>query len=239
MKGIETMPNTKESAGAESGRPSNAGGTRKAAARSRAEKVDALRRTQDRRRRLRSGAIAMAVVLAVGGAATFVAVAVKQDMDSDAALGGPIAELQEFTPEAAHVPTPVEYAQTPPAGGDHNSAWLNCGVYAEEVTAENAVHSMEHGAVWITYRADLPSDGVQDLKEQLPDSYAILSPFEGLSAPVVASGWGRQVALDSPSDPRLTQFIEQFRLGTNAPEPGAPCDGGVDATGPLAAAPAQ
>jgi hypothetical protein len=45
----------------------------------------------------------------------------------------------------------VDYPQSPPVGGPHNPIWQNCGFYSKPVRDEYAVHSMEHGAVWITY----------------------------------------------------------------------------------------
>ena len=59
---------------------------------------------------------------------------------------------------AAHVEGAVDYPQDPPAGGPHAEVWQNCGFYDEPVVKERAVHSQEHGAVWITYRPDLPAD---------------------------------------------------------------------------------
>ena len=48
----------------------------------------------------------------------------------------------------------AQYGVNPPAGGDHWSRWLNCGVYTEPQVNEHAVHALEHGAVWITYDPD-------------------------------------------------------------------------------------
>jgi hypothetical protein len=45
-------------------------------------------------------------------------------------------------------------------------------------------------------------------------------------APIVASAWGRQLMLDRVDDPRLDHFIRAFRLGSQAPERGGPCQGG-------------
>ncbi len=55
---------------------------------------------------------------------------------------------------AGHVPGDVDYDQAPPAGGDHDPAWLECGVYDAPVRDENAVHSLEHGTVWVTHDPD-------------------------------------------------------------------------------------
>jgi hypothetical protein len=64
-----------------------------------------------------------------------------------------------------HVKGSVDYRQSPPVGGDHASIWQNCGFYSGPVRNETAVHSMEHGAVWITYRPGLPTEQVDKLRE--------------------------------------------------------------------------
>jgi hypothetical protein len=126
-----------------------------------------------------------------------------------------------------HTEGTVNYPQTPPVGGDHNPVWQNCGFYSEPVRNENAVHSMEHGAVWITYRPNLPKDQVQKIKSLAQKSYVLASSYPGLPSPVVASAWGKQLKLNSANDPRLEQFVNAFRQGPQTPEPGAPCSGGV------------
>lgn len=129
---------------------------------------------------------------------------------------------------AEHVSTQVEYEQTPPVGGNHNPAWQNCGYYAEPIDSEFGVHSLEHGAVWITYRADLPEDEVEVLKDRAARSYVLVSPWEGeLPAPMVASAWGKQLPLQEATDPALAQFVDFFTQGPQTPEPGAACSGGV------------
>jgi len=127
-----------------------------------------------------------------------------------------------------HVTTHVDYPQNPPVGGDHNPVWLNCGIYTSPVANENAVHDLEHGAVWITYKPDLAKDQVAQLTQAVRgQTYVDLSPYPGLSAPVVASAWGVQLKLSSASDPKLAQFIRYYRQGPQTPEPGATCTGGT------------
>ena len=122
----------------------------------------------------------------------------------------------------------VAYAETPPVGGTHAPApyWQNCGFYDTPVRNETAVHSLEHGAVWITYEPSLPQEQIAILREKAEQSYVLVSPYEGLPSPVVASSWGHQLQLESVDDERLDQFIRYFRQGPDTPEPGAACSGG-------------
>jgi hypothetical protein len=127
-----------------------------------------------------------------------------------------------------HVTGPVTYAQNPPVGGPHDPVWLNCGIYTSPVRNENAIHSLEHGAVWITYQPGLPQSAVQHLISVVHGhSYVILSPYPGLPTPVVASAWGLQLKLQSATDPRIAQFIQKYANGPQAPEPGGECSGGT------------
>ncbi|WP_169923846.1 DUF3105 domain-containing protein [Propionicimonas paludicola] len=129
-----------------------------------------------------------------------------------------------------HVSTPVVYAQVPPAGGDHAEEWQNCGVYTAPVQSENAVHSLEHGAIWVTYRPDLAPDQVQVLQAAVKTQpYGLLSPFPGLPAPVVATVWGVQLKVQSATDPQLASFIAKYADASQAPEPRGECTGGIGA----------
>lgn len=130
--------------------------------------------------------------------------------------------------EQGHSDQPQTYAQTPPAGGVHNARWQNCGTYAEPIGSENAVHSLEHGAAWITYRPDLPADQVEQLRSLVRGrGYTLLSPYEGLPSPVVVSAWGVQMPVESASDARLEQFLAAYINGPQTPELGASCYGGI------------
>lgn len=132
---------------------------------------------------------------------------------------------------ANHVEGEVLYEQVPPVGGPHNNIWQNCGYYAEPVYSWHAVHSMEHGAVWITYNPELPQNDVDKLRDMANQSYILVSPYPGLEHPVVASVWGKQITLDGVDDSRLEPFIREYRMNpNNTPEPGALCSLGVDYT---------
>jgi hypothetical protein len=124
-----------------------------------------------------------------------------------------------------HVTTHVQYPQTPPVGGPHYPRWLACGVYTSTVPDEAAVHSMEHGGVWITYRPGTPADDVARLAAltRLSPEYVLVSPYEGLPSPVVVSTWGLQLQVDSAADGRVEQFVRTYAGGDQGGEPGAAC----------------
>lgn len=136
-----------------------------------------------------------------------------------------------------HVEGPVTYPgqkDTPPVGGKHNGVPQSCQAYTQPIANEHAVHSLEHGAVWITYNPDtLPKADVPKLLADLEASpYRLLSPYPGLKSPISLQAWGEQVFVDDVNDKRIKRFLELFTQGPQDLEPGAPCTG-TTATGPL------
>lgn len=129
-----------------------------------------------------------------------------------------------------HREGPIHYNQVPPAGGPHDPVWNDCGAYDEPVRNENAVHDLEHGTVWITYRPDLDSADVQSLQTQLEGLKSgkwMLSPYPDLPAPVVVTVWNAQLDLKGADDPRLPTFLDFYGDGHTAPEAAfASCKGG-------------
>lgn len=193
----------------------------------RARTMREARETAERRGRMWNYAIGALIVVVVAG---LVVLALTRERSEDVEIAG----LQTYSDLSnTHTEGPVEYEHTPPAGGMHNSVWLNCGIYSEPVPNENAVHSLEHGAVWITYDPALSESDVAELRDYVEGlrlrvrQFIVVSPYEGLPSPVVASAWERQVMLDGVDDERLRHFVDQFVQGPQSPEPGARCDGGV------------
>ncbi|GAA1372165.1 DUF3105 domain-containing protein [Catellatospora chokoriensis] len=134
-----------------------------------------------------------------------------------------------------HAQGGVVYPQQPPIGGQHNGTWQNCSgtVYDEPIASERAVHSLEHGAVWITYRPGIGDDDARTLAEKVSGrDYLMLSPFPGQDAPISLQAWGYQLKVDSADDPRIDFFVNAARQNAG-PEIGAPCSGGTRQTGEL------
>ena len=190
----------------------------------RAARVAAMQRAERARaRRHRALLVAIPTVVVLGAAGVVTAVIANRPAPPslDAVKTYDFAGSQ-------HTTDAVTYEENPPAGGPHDPTWLNCGVYDAQVRNENAVHSMEHGAVWITYRPDLPAAQVQELEDAVAgETYTVLSPYPGLPSPVVLSAWNHQLALDSADDPRVEAFLAKYVQGAQTPEPGAPCSNGT------------
>lgn len=196
-----------------------------------AQKLAKFKRQQVRAKHRRLLIIVAGCVAAVATAALLVVVAVTSGTPKTAPAA--VQGVRTFPGLAAtHVSGPVDYPQTPPMGGPHAPVWLNCAVYSQPVPNENAVHSLEHGSVWVTYDPGrITGDQLTALRKDIPTTYAILSPYKGLPSPIVASAWGVQLQVSRVEDPRIAGFIAKYREAKSAPEPGAPCTGGIDGPG--------
>ncbi len=130
-----------------------------------------------------------------------------------------------------HVDGAVDYPQSPPVGGPHNPVWVACDgrVYDAAIPNEKAVHSLEHGAVWVTWAPTLAPADVEKLHALIEGvNYRLGSPYPGLTAPVTVTAWGHQMGADSVDDPRIATFLDAYTNGPQTPEPGASC---ADPTG--------
>jgi hypothetical protein len=129
-----------------------------------------------------------------------------------------------------HVAKAVDYPMEPPVGGDHNQAWMNCNgnVYAKALNNVNAVHSLEHGAVWVTYTAKAKKSDVEALAAKVKKTpYTLMSPDDKQKDPIMLSAWGHQRTVTGASDPNVDKFFEKFVQGAQTPEPGAACTSGL------------
>ena len=127
-----------------------------------------------------------------------------------------------------HTDENVDYPTTPPAGGDHLGIWHTCGIYKVELLDEAAVHALEHGAVWVTYKPEIEKEEIIKLTTMLSGKPKILlSPYSEQMSPIVATSWGRRLEIEKANDPRLNKFVDFFMDGKAAPEAGITCDRGI------------
>jgi hypothetical protein len=132
----------------------------------------------------------------------------------------------------------LTYATNPPVGGAHNALWQNCmgDVYQQPIANEHAVHSLEHGAVWVTYKQGLPADQVAELQKKVEGKdYMLMSPIAGLDKNISLQAWGYQLKVDDAGDSRIDEFIKDLRVNASM-EPGAACSSGNTTSDPVAPA---
>ena len=177
-------------------------------------------KTEDNR--VRNVLIAAAVILGIGALGFLLFLNVREPPSLDGLRR--VAGLSRTHDEQ------VDYSgqELPPVGGVHSGIWQNCGIYDQPIDAKNAVHSMEHGAVWVTYHPDLPAGDVESLQDAVRGQpFVLLSPYPELNSPIVMTAWGIQLELESAGDSRVDDFIDRYQRGPQTPEPGAPCMDGI------------
>ncbi|MGY6025174.1 DUF3105 domain-containing protein [Streptomyces spinosirectus] len=220
------------------------GSANKTTGAARKARIEEMRRAeQSRQRRNRILTVAASVVVVAGLAVGGVYVVKSQDdgkkdtaSDSKAQGSGHFVTgadgVRTWTGKLArnHVQTTVKYPMHPPVGGDHNPVWLNCNgdVYTKAVKDENAVHALEHGAVWVTYTDKAAKKDVSALAAKVKQTpYSLMSPYADQSSPIELSAWGHQLGVKSADDPKVAKFFETYVQGKQTPEPGASCTGGT------------
>lgn len=198
-------------------------------------------------------AAAVAVVVFAGAVIGYAVYAVNKSNADRITAADQISGVQAFDYAAGqqHVTENVSYEENPPVGGPHDPYWADCTgtVYDIDIRHENAVHSLEHGAVWITYDPDvLSQDDVSVLADVVQgNSGLMLSPYAGLATasdlgtPISLESWNHRLGVDSVDDPRIQQYVDFFTYGTDEdgtslyPEVGASCQNPQFAADPLPA----
>ncbi|MGW3632682.1 DUF3105 domain-containing protein [Streptomyces sp. NPDC005122] len=215
--------------------------TTSAQRKARIEEMRKTERSRERRNRILTITAATVVVvgLVVGGVVLVRSQSDKSDTSASDSKGGGSGHfvagkdgVRTWSGKLSrnHVTKTVKYPMEPPVGGDHNQVWMNCNgdVYAKQVNNMNAVHSLEHGAVWVTYSGKASDADVKALSAKVKKTpYTLMSPVEDQKDPIMLSAWGKQRTVTSASDPAVDTFFSEFVQGKQTPEPGAACTNGL------------
>ncbi|MFF7309309.1 DUF3105 domain-containing protein [Streptomyces sp. NPDC008137] len=211
--------------------------SKKAAAVSRKARIEEMRRAErarERRNRVLTITLSAVIVAAVAGFGAYALnKADEKDEQQAAAAKKPVRGERTWNAKKLgrdHVQAAVDYPMNPPVGGDHNQAWMTCDgtVYTKAIGKENAVHSLEHGAVWVTYNDKAADADVKALGDKVSKTpYTLMSPVDDQSGKIMLSAWGYQLTVDKASDPRVEQFLTRYVQGSQTPEPGAACTNGL------------
>ncbi|WP_020141202.1 DUF3105 domain-containing protein [Streptomyces sp. 351MFTsu5.1] len=216
------------------------GSAKKSTTAARKARIEEMRRAEQARARRNRILVITASVLAVAGlTAGTVALVQSQSDDSTAAdgkgtghfvTGSDGVKTWKGTLGRTHVVKTVNYPMEPPVGGDHNQVWMNCNgdVYTKAIGNMNAVHSLEHGAVWVTYTSKAKKADVDALAAKVKKTpYTLMSPDDKQKEPIMLSAWGHQRTVTGATDPNVDKFFAKFVQGEQTPEPGAACTGGL------------
>src|SRR5256885_8484892 len=92
----------------------------------------------------------------------------------------------------------IDYpGKRPPSGGDHNPTPLTCGFYDQQPPDEFAVHSLEHGAVWIAFDMSLSTADVAVLKAFATLDHVLVTPYSGMDTAITLVAWERRLEVSS------------------------------------------
>ena len=132
------------------------------------------------------------------------------------AVQGPRPLMGEKMPDQgfAHIDrgqTHADYNSNPPTSGPHwGDDVAGAGVKTEQDPDELILHSMEHGAAVVWYRADLPQGEVEQIRAAFDAAKVgkkIMAPRAGLDVPVALTSWGYLLKLDAIDAEKITEFI--------------------------------
>jgi len=124
-------------------------------------------------------------------------------------------KVQEFPIEGrAHVSlgTPVTYNTNPPTSGDHFAEAESWGVNEKEVEDKAAVHGLEHGGIWISYK-DIDEESIKILREigRENSGSVIVSPRLANDAKIAVASWGRLMKLDAVDKALIQKYIATYK----------------------------
>jgi hypothetical protein len=125
--------------------------------------------------------------------------------------------------DAPHVPegTVVTYSTNPPCIGPHYPIWAAFKEYDKTIDHRYLVHSLEHGAVILSYKCSTPAEcpdlvaTLRAVRDAAPKdnlctdvrNRIILVPDPALKTRIAAAAWGVTYTADCADQASLAQFV--------------------------------
>ncbi len=110
------------------------------------------------------------------------------------------------------------YNSNPPTSGPHYAQAANWGVYSNPLEDEQAVHNLEHGGIWISYK-DIDEE-TKTLLENIAKANrgsVIMSPRPNNDSKIAIASWTRLEKLESYDEAKILEFIRANK--NKSPEP--------------------
>lgn len=125
----------------------------------------------------------------------------------------------------AHVPLNAvpqkPYNSNPPSSGEHYQYPANWDIYDYEVNDKIFIHNLEHGGIWISYRSDIPSSAVDQLKKFISDqggSKLVMAPRSANDSEIAIASWTKVMkislsdgAISREDMDRIINFYKEFK----------------------------
>jgi Protein of unknown function (DUF3105) len=191
--------------------------------RAREQALAAAAKAQRRRRVLRSALTGL-----LAGAVVWLLFLELRPAPTPDAVDGHRVEKFGESGVAEHVAGPVDYDSSPPTHGPHSANAAACGVHGAPIPNETMVHSLEHGAVGIVYRASLDLADIRSIERTVRgyDGRVFSAPYSGnMSTPIAVLSWGEMMRLQSLDERAVRDYISAFR-GTGPED--TPCPDTAD-----------
>lgn len=124
-------------------------------------------------------------------------------------------KVEEFEIEGrSHVSagTNISYKTNPPTSGDHFGQAKGWGVYNREVDDKMALHGLEHGGIWISYK-EIDDETKEILKEigKSNSQSVIVAPRPNNDDKIVIASWGKYMRLESVDKVLIQKYIDTYK----------------------------
>lgn len=108
------------------------------------------------------------------------------------------------------------YNSNPPSSGWHYAIPAQTGFHDTSIPDEAAIHSLEHGDIWIAYHPQI-SDAAKNALKDLAGRYIVISPRETNDADIALVAWTRVDSFDLAGEDlstdekkRIDDFIRRY-----------------------------
>ena len=127
-------------------------------------------------------------------------------------LEGRVAEFAIEGRDHVAAGVKVDYKTNPPTSGAHLGQAENWGVYSKEIDDKAAVHGLEHGGIWISYKdVDETTQKALEAIGRVNSQSVIVSPRSGNDDKIVVVSWGRMMRLESADQALIQKYIDIYK----------------------------